>query len=102
MVAFESTWIAKKKLGRSIQKGHDHIGDRYDLISDVCGRFCLSKVGKLSHMQSHYAIVPTNYKIALNTNNSSHICRKVCKSAGKHKRHTCIHKNKSNDNKMRF
>lgn len=53
----------------------DHIGDNHDLICDVCGRACLSKVEKLSHMQSHCTRVTANYEMALNTQ----ICGKVGK-----------------------
>lgn len=78
----------------------DLIGERHDLTCDVCGRVCMGKNGKLSHMRSHFTSAPTNYNTTLSIENSCHFYGKVCKPAGEPKKHGNCHKNRRNGNKM--
>lgn len=90
-------------LKRSVQKVHDvefpdYKGQRHDITCDICGRFCLGKSGKVSHIQSLHTRALTNHEILLNI--ICHIHGKVCKEVGKRKIYTNFHKNIPNEDKM--
>lgn len=83
------------EFNRTARKGFhvklpDDIGDTHALS------FMTSMTGKLSHMRSHRTRTPTNYKMAISTENACHFGGKFCKSAGK----TKWHKNTPHDKKM--
>ena len=96
--SFEEARIKYEKLKRSARKGFEFEfptikGDRLQLTCEICGRVCLSKAGKLSHLRKHRTMTKDYGNVGNDHIKICTICGKECKSEGGLKRHARIHKN---------